>query len=73
MEVPDADGQAVGALSKEEVERLEQLADTPSQLNEESALLDQINAIRDIAASSAESKASEAAASAADAKKASAE
>ena len=73
LEVPDADGQAVGALSKEEVERLEQLADTPSQLNEESALLDQINAIRDIAASSAESKASEAAASAADAKKASAE
>ena len=63
----------VGALSKEEVERLEQLAGTPSQLNEESALLDQINAIRDIAASSAESKASEAAASAAEAKKASAE
>ena len=63
----------VGALSKEEVERLEQLAGTPSQLNEESALLDQINAIRDIAASSAESKASEAAASAAEAKKVSAE
>ena len=63
----------VGALSKEEVERLEQLAGTPSQLNDESALLDQINAIRDIATSSAESRANEESTSAADARKASAE
>ena len=38
---------------------LEQSADTPSQLKEESALLDQINDIRDIATSSAESKVTE--------------
>lgn len=63
----------VGALSKEEVERLEQLAGTPSQLNDESALLDQINAIRDLATSSAESRANEESDSAADARKTSAE
>ena len=50
----------VGAISKEEAQRLEQLAGEPSQLNDdESALLDQINAIRDIAKSSAESKVSD--------------
>ena len=38
---------------------LEQSADTPSQLKQESALLDQINDIRDIATSSAESKVTE--------------
>ena len=87
VEVSVADGQApaspsadshtsmskeVGVLSKEEVERLEQLADTPSKLNDESALLDQINAIREIAARSIEGNASEEAVSAADASKASA-
>lgn len=59
-----------GVLSKKEVERLEKLADTPSQLNEESALLDQINSIREIAA---ESKASEKTPAAAELKKAPAE
>ena len=42
-----------------EMTGLEQSADTPSQLKQESALLDQINDIRDIATSSAESKVTE--------------
>ena len=64
----------VGALSKDQADQPEQLAGTtPSQPNDESSLLDQINAICDIASSSAEGKVSEKAVSAADDAKASAE
>ncbi len=51
---------ASGILSKEEVDLLKRLAGTPGQLNEESALLDQVNAIREVASGAAENSVSEA-------------